>query len=287
MNCKDVSVNCWPFSPGTPSHRLGEEVRRLTKVENFDLAVVLGSGWNEAFKLGDILAVFDYSDWSCFPVGQVAGHAGRLIAVRYSSWNLLFFSGRFHCYQGLSAFEATFPVRLAASLGCPRILLTCATGGVNPAYLPGDFMLVEDHLNFLGDNPLRGLPGNTFVDMVDAYQTEVYTKLIEDPRSNMTLRRGILAAMSGPSYETPAEVRFLSSLGVDVVSMSTVPEVIMARYLGMQVAAVAFVSNLAAGLASGALSHEEVLNCGAEHSFLFPVLIRNFVDAWQKVSKLR
>ncbi len=279
-----MSVTCWPFSPGSPAARLGEEIRRQTQVENFDLAVVLGSGWNEAARLGETLGVFDYSDWPCFPGDQIAGHAGQLIAVRYSSWNILFFSGRFHCYQGLSAFEATFPVRLAASLGCPRILLTCATGGINPDYQPGDFMLVDDHLNLLGENPLRGLPGNTFVDMVDAYQTEVYAKLIEDANSNMTLHRGILAAMSGPSYETPAEVRFLSSAGVDVVSMSTVPEVIMARYLGLQVAAVAFVSNLAAGLSHVSLSHEDVLDCGAEHAFLFPLLVRNLADAWREVS---
>jgi purine-nucleoside phosphorylase len=283
VNCKNVSATSWPFSSGDPGARLGEEVRRLTKVENFDLAVVLGSGWNEAATLGETLGVFDYSDWPCFPCGQVAGHAGQLIAVRYSSWNILFFSGRFHCYQGLSAFEASFPARLASSLGCPRILLTCATGGINPAYRPGDFMLVDDHLNLLGDNPLRGLSGNTFVDMVAAYQSDVYTKLLEGDCSKMTLHSGVLAAMSGPSYETPAEVRFLSTTGADVVSMSTVPEVIMARYLGLQVAAVAFISNVAAGLSSVALSHEDVLDCSDEHSFLFPLLIRNFVDAWQAV----
>jgi purine-nucleoside phosphorylase len=282
-----VSATSWPFSTGDPGVRLGEEVRRLTKVDNFDLAVVLGSGWSEAATLGETLGVFDYSDWPCFPCGQIAGHAGQLIAVRYSSWNILFFSGRFHCYQGLSAFEASFPVRLASSLGCPRILLTCATGGINPAYRPGDFMLVEDHLNLLGDNPLRGLSGNTFVDMVDAYQSDVYAKLLEGDCSKMTLHRGALAAMSGPSYETPAEVRFLSATGADVVSMSTVPEVIMARYLGLQVAAVAFISNVAAGLSSVALSHEDVLDCGVEHSFLFPLLIRNFVDAWQTVPDRR
>jgi len=148
-------------------------------------------------------------------------------------------------------------------------------------------MLVDDHLNLLGDNPLRGLSGNTFVDMVDAYQSDVYANLLEGDCSKMKLHRGVLAAMSGPSYETPAEVRFLSTMGVDVVSMSTVPEVIMARYLGIQVAAVAFVSNFAAGLSSVALSHEDVLDCGAEHSFLFPLLIRNLVDAWQTVSARR
>jgi purine-nucleoside phosphorylase len=282
-----VSATSWPFSPGGPGARLGEEVRRQTKVENFDLAVVLGSGWNEATTLGETLGAFDYSDWSCFPCGQIAGHAGQLIVVRYSSWNILFFSGRFHCYQGLSAFEASFPVRLASSLGCPRILMTCATGGINPVYRPGDFMLVEDHLNLIGDNPLRGLSGNTFVDMADAYQSDVYAKLLEGDCSKVKLHLGVLAAMSGPSYETPAEVRFLSTMGADVVSMSTVPEVIMARYLGLHVAAVAFISNVAAGLASVTLSHEDVLDCGVEHSFLFPLLIRNFVDAWQTVPDRR
>ena len=287
MNYKIVSATSWPFSPGDPGARLGAEVRRLTKIDNFDLAVVLGSGWSEAATLGETLGAFDYSGWPCFPCGQIAGHAGQLVAVRYSSWNILFFSGRFHCYQGLSAFEASFPVRLASSLGCPRILMTCATGGINPVYRPGDFMLVEDHLNLIGDNPLRGLSGNTFVDMVDAYQSDVYAKLLEGDCSKMNFHRGVLAAMSGPSYETPAEVRFLSTMGADVVSMSTVPEVIMARYLGLQVAAVAFISNVAAGLSSVALSHEDVLDCGVEHSFLFPLLVRNFVDAWQTVPDRR
>jgi purine-nucleoside phosphorylase len=280
-------VTSWPFSSADSGSRLVAEVRRLTEVASFDLAVVLGSGWNEAATLGKTLGVFDYSEWSCFPCGQIAGHAGQLIAVRYSSWNILFFSGRFHCYQGLSAFDASFPIRLASSLGCPRVLMTCATGGINPSYRPGDFMLVDDHLNLIGDNPLRGLSGNTFVDMVDAYQSDVYAKFLQGDCNKMKLHRGVLAAMSGPSYETPAEVRFLSTMGADVVSMSTVPEVIMARYLGLQVAAVAFISNVAAGLSNVALSHEDVLHCGVEHSSLFPVLIRNFVDAWQTLPEHR
>jgi purine-nucleoside phosphorylase len=279
-----VSAISWPFNSGDSGARLVAEVRRLTKVDNFDLAVVLGSGWNEAANLGKTIGIFDYADWSCFPNGQIAGHNGQMVAVQYSSWNILFFCGRFHCYQGLSAFEAAFPIRLAASLGCPRLLLTCAAGGVNPEYRPGDFMLVDDHLNLLGDNPLRGLPGNIFVDMVDAYHQEVYEKLLERDLGKMKLHRGVLAAMSGPSYETPAEIRFLSTAGADVVSMSTVPEAIMARYLGMQVAAVAFVSNFAAGLCEGALSHEDVLDCGAEHSSLFPRLVRHLADVWQEVA---
>jgi len=278
-----VSETSLGFRPGDSADQLVKEVRRQTQIENFDLAVVLGSGWHGAAQLGETLGVFEYCDWPCFPAGQIAGHGGQLIAVQTPSCKILFFSGRFHCYQGLSAFQAAFPVRLASSLGCSRILLTCATGGVNRTYRPGDFMLVEDHLNLLCDNPLRGLPGNTFINLAGMYQQDVYEKLLSREPDDLTLHRGVLAAMPGPSYETPAEIRFLERAGIDVVSMSIVPEAIMARYLGMQVAAVAFVANYAAGLGP-AVSHEDVLNCGVEHAHSFAALIRLFVDAWQDVN---
>ncbi len=272
------------YNPGDSGDQLVKKIRSLTQVENFDLAVVLGSGWSGAFQLGKTLGVIEYSDWDCFPAGQIAGHGGQLVAVQYSSWNILFFVGRFHCYQGLSAFQAAFPVRLAASLGCSRILLTCATGGINRTYRPGDFMLVEDHLNLLGDNPLRGLSGDIFIDLVGTYQQNVYDNLLSRDTGNIVLHRGVLAAMPGPSYETPAEIRFLEIAGVDVVSMSTVPEAIMARYLGMQVAAVAFVANYAAGLSPDTLSHQDVLDCSTEHACLFPSLVRLFIDVWQEIN---
>lgn len=284
MNYKTVSKNSWAFDPGDPGDLLAREVRGLIQGGDFDLAVVLGSGWAEAARMGRLLGSYDYRDWPCFPGGQVAGHSGRLLAVEYSSWKILCFAGRFHCYQGLSAFQAAFPVRLASALGCPRVLLTCATGGVNRAYRPGDFMLVEDHLNMLGDNPLRGLAGETFIDLVGTYQQQVYDALLAGDAGAMVMHRGVLAAMPGPSYETAAEIRFLASAGADVVSMSTVPEAIMARYLGMQVAAVAFVANCAAGLSPTALTHQEVLACGSQHAHLFPRLVAQFIAAWQVVN---
>ena len=279
-----MSATSWAFNPGDSGDQLVKAIRVLTQTENFDLAVVLGSGWDKAAQIGETIGVFEYSDWPCFPVGQIAGHSGQLLAVQFSSCKILFFSGRFHCYQGLSAFQAAFPVRLAASLGCSRVLLTCATGGINRAYQPGDFMLVEDHLNLLGDNPLRGLPGNTFIDLAGMYQQKVYDALERRGTDCLRLHRGVLAAMPGPSYETPAEIRFLQAAGIDVVSMSTVPEAIMARYLGMQIAAVAFVANYAAGLSPVAVSHQDVLDCGAEHAHLFPFLVRLFIEAWQDVT---
>lgn len=279
-----MSEKSWTSDSEDSVTLLVKTIRDLTRVENFDLAVVLGSGWKDAAQLGVTLGAFDYCDWPCFPAGQIPGHNGQLVAAQYSSCRILFFSGRFHCYQGLSAFQAAFPVRLASALGCTRILLTCATGGVNKDCHPGSFVLVEDHLNLLGDNPLRGLSGDTFVDLTGLYQTKVYDAFDRRVTDELVLRRGVLAAMSGPSYETPAEVRFLDSVGIDVVSMSTVPEAIMARYLGMQVAAVAFVANYAAGTHPVAVSHKDVLDCGAEHAHLFPLLIRHLVDAWQEVS---
>ena len=284
MNCKTVSETSLASKPETSVEQLVKEVRKQTQVECFDLAVVLGSGWAEAAKLGETLGIFEYSDWPCFPAGQIAGHGGQLIAVRAPACNILFFSGRFHCYQGLSAFQAAFPARLAAHLGCSRILLTCATGGINRAYRPGDFMLVDDHLNLLGDNPLRGLAGNTFIDLTGMYQGKVYDHVRAHSTADLVLHRGVLAALSGPSYETPAEIRFLAAAGADVVSMSTVPEAIMARYLGLQVAAVAFVANYAAGLCPVAVSHKEVLACGAEHAHMFPAMIRLFAEAWQSLN---
>lgn len=280
---RNVSAASWPFKPGEPASLLIAEIRRQTGVERFDLAVVLGSGWKDVAHSGRTLGVFDYADWPCFPAGHVAGHGGQLIAAKHSSWNLLFFSGRFHCYQGLSAFQAAFPVCLSAAMGCPRILLTCATGGINPVYQPGEFMLVEDHMNFLGDNPLRGLGGDTFIDLAGMYQRKLYKRVTEVTPPGMILHRGILAAMPGPSYETPAEIAFLAQAGADVVSMSTVHEAIMARYLDLEVAAVAFVANPAAGLKNVRLTHDDVLSCSAEHAELFPVLARLLVDSWQSL----
>lgn len=279
-----MSKRSWPFDGEDPGVRLVGEVRRLTGVVDFDLAIVLGSAWSEGACLGEPLGGFAYHDWPCFPADQIAGHGGKLVAVRHSGWNILVFTGRFHCYQGLSAYAAAFPVRLAAALGCPRILLTCATGGVNRTYQPGDFMLVEDHLNLLGDNPLRGLPGDVFVDLVATYQQDVYDRLMRHADDELILHRGVLAALAGPSYETPAEIRFLAAAGIDVVSMSTVHEAIMARYLGLQVAAVAFIANRAAGLSPVAMSHQDVLACGSRHAHLFPRLIGHFVAAWQDVA---
>jgi len=282
VNCKVVSKKSWAFDPGEPADQLVQKIRQESGIEDFDLGIILGSGWSCASQVGDTIATYDYAEWPCFPSSRIAGHSGLLTVAKFSSWNLVIFSGRFHCYQGLSAYQAAFPVRLASALGCPRILLTCATGGINQQLAPGSFMLVDDHINLLGDNPLRGFSGDSFVDMTNAYHLNVYERILGREIPGLSLNRGILAAMPGPSYETPAEIRFLQNAGADVVSMSTVHETIMARYLDIQVAAIAFVANAAAGTGPEVLSHQDVLRCSTENARFFPILVHQFIECWQE-----
>jgi purine-nucleoside phosphorylase len=244
--------------------------------------VILGSGWGGVSESGELIAEFSYADHEdLFPL-TIEGHPGQLRIIKLNRWYLAVFAGRFHCYQGLSAFEASLPVRLASALGCRRLLLTCATGGINETYEPGDFMYVSDHLNLLGDNPLKGLSESPFVDLTHLYNQEFSATLSRySAGQHINLHTGVLAAMSGPSYETPAEIRMLAMLGADVVSMSMVHEAIMACYLDLEVVGLALVANPAAGLSDEAISHEDVLACGSSASYNSQLLFSKIVELWQ------
>ena len=278
-----MTVQPWEFDPLSSAQTLISAIRqRVCGDDNLSHAVILGSGWNEVFSQQQVVATFNYHDWPCFPASQIKGHSGRLQIVRLGERTLLVFSGRFHCYQGLTAFQSAFPVRLASALGCSRLLLCCATGGVNPAYTAGDYMLVGDHLNLLGDNPLRGLNGQIFIDLGGLYHTAFFEPLSADlNEEGIRLHLGVLAAMPGPSYETPAEVRMLRSLGADVVSMSVAPEAIMASNLGLGVAAVALIANPAAGLSSHPICHDDVLECGRNAEQRSTILLQKLLDLWE------
>lgn len=258
-----------------------ESLRRMAGEEPFEVAVVLGSGLGEAVALEEEAAALSYGDYSCFPSLTIAGHSGRLLAGTLNRRRVLVFQGRFHLYQGLDAWQVTFPVRLAGELGCRRLLLTNASGGISPGYRPGDFMFVADHLNLMGDNPLRGLPGNTFIDLGQLYRRDLFQPLAGFGREQgIALHLGILAGMTGPSYETPAEIRALEALGADAVSMSTLPEAIMAGFLGMEVVALCLIANRAAGLSPSSLSHEEVLDAGRRGARQLSLLIRYLTTIW-------
>lgn len=211
-------------------------------------AVVLGSGFG---PLAEILNAEQRIAYSAIPglAGCSApGHAGELIVARHGRIPILAFAGRLHLYEGLTADEVVAPIALARALGCDRVLLTCAAGATTEALAPGSILLIEDHLNMMGTNPLLGIPSverdPRFLALPDAYDVRGLARAEALAAAQaLPLRRGVLAALPGPSYETPAEYRALARLGADAVSMSIVLETIAARYLGLRVLALAIIAN--------------------------------------------
>ncbi len=229
--------------------------------------VILGSGLAAVADGLARAAVIAYDEIPGFPAARVAGHPGRLVVGELvldgRTVAVAAMQGRVHAYEGWSAADVAFGARVLCGLGVRSLLLTNAAGGVNPSFAPGDLVRIVDHLNLSGVNPLIGENderiGPRFPDLSDAYDPVLGTLLDEAAGSaGVSLHKGVYACMLGPSYETPAEVRMLRALGADLVGMSTVHEVVAARHMGVPVAALSVVTNLAAGLARKALSHEEV-----------------------------
>jgi purine-nucleoside phosphorylase len=239
-------------------------IRRRSKLRPA-LALVLGSGFQCLVPHIEVEREFPFTELPGFPPVGVQGHGGALIAGRFAGAPVFVLTGRAHFYEGHDMARATFPVRALAELGVKDLLLTNAAGGINPRFKAGDFMLLTDHINFMGVNPLRGpcAPGGErFVSLTRTYSPALAATMAKAAKSaRIALRRGVYIAVSGPSYETPAEIRAFARLGADAVGMSTVPEAIVARQCGLNVAALSCITNLAAGLGSnGELSHAEVLD---------------------------
>jgi purine-nucleoside phosphorylase len=231
------------------------------------LGMVLGSGFQQALTHLDVAREFAYGQLPGFPTVGVTGHAGRLVIGTFDKIPVLALKGRAHYYEGVEMERLTFPVRVLAELGIRTLLLTNAAGAINRAYRSGDFMALEDHINFMGANPLRGpaLPGlPRFVDLTRVYDR----RLIEVARtaakkSKLRLHKGVYMAVSGPNYETPAEIRAYRRLGADAIGMSTVPEAIVARQCGLAVAGISCITNKAGGdEKAGVLVHQDVLAMG-------------------------
>ncbi len=232
-----------------------------------EVFIVLGSGLGGlADALPDGISI-PFREVPGFPDSGVEGHAGRYLAGELEGCRVLMQAGRFHFYEGYPAELVVAPMRIAAALGARVAILTNAAGGVNRALTPGTLMLIEDHLNLQGRNPLMGkaLPGEPrFPDMTEAYDPILRKMALEVAvEAGVELRRGVYAALTGPTYETPAEVRMVAILGGDAVGMSTVPEVIVARARGLRVLAFSLITNAAAGIGGELLSHDEVLEVGA------------------------
>lgn len=232
-----------------------------------DVGVVLGSGLGAFAERLEGATVVPYAEIPGFPVARVAGHAGRLVVGRLPTPHgpcvVAAMQGRVHMYEGWSAEEAAFGVRVLAGLGVRALLLTNAAGGVNPAFAPGDLVRITDHLNLTGQNPLAGenddKVGPRFPDLSAAWDPGLAALLdAAAAATKVGLKQGVYAGLLGPSYETPAEVRMLRTLGADLVGMSTVVEAIAARHMGVKLAGLSVVTNLAAGLAPAPLSHRDV-----------------------------
>ena len=232
------------------------------------LAVVLGSGLGHLADELEDAATVSFADVPGFPPATVPGHTGTFVAGRLDGAEVLFQRGRYHVYEGHPPDVVAAPVRVAATLGVESLVLTNAAGGVRPSLEPGDLVLLDDHINLQARSPLVGLAedGETrFPDMSEPYDPALRRlTLTAAVDLGIDLERGVYAAMLGPSYETAAEVRMLARLGADVVGMSTVPEVLVARARGLRVLALSVVTNRAAGLGGGPLSHEEVVAVGRE-----------------------
>jgi purine-nucleoside phosphorylase len=250
--------------------------------------IVLGSGLGAFAESLDNAVTLSYSEIPHLPQATVIGHSGKLVIGRCQGVAVAVMAGRFHYYEGYSMEEVTFPIRIAGVAGFQNIIITNAAGGVNPNFQPGDFMIIEDHINLIGANPLRGANdermGARFPDMSEVYNGS-FRALAERAGLNMGLRmqRGVYAAVGGPSYETPAEIRMLRQLGADAVGMSTVPEAITARHMGMKVLGLSCISNLAAGLKKGELNHQEVLDTSANVSNKFVELLCRIVQQIESV----
>jgi purine-nucleoside phosphorylase len=244
------------------------------------LAIVLGSGFDHVLAELRAPEKISYAKIPGFPRPTVDGHAGDCYFGYLGESPVLILSGRAHFYEGHAMAAVTFPIRTLAAFGIKGLLLTNAAGGIHPAFQAGDFMVLTDHINFMGANPLRGpaVAGRErFLDLTQTYDQDLQARLLRAGNvGQLKLRRGVYLAVSGPSYETPAEIRAFARLGADAVGMSTVPEALVARHCGLRVAAVSCITNLAAGRTGHALAHAEVLEMAARVKVAGAGLIKNF-----------
>lgn len=249
--------------------RVMEAVRFIQKTSPDPplIGLVLGSGLGEFADRVSGRTAFAFDDIPHFKGASVAGHASRLVLGRVGPVPVAILQGRIHYYEGHEIGDVVFPVRVLAKLGAQSLLLTNAAGGIRPSFRPGDLMIIRDHINLTGMNPLRGVNderlGPRFPDMSAAYDPafqDILAAALEE--IGRTPHRGVYAGLSGPSYETPAEIRMLASLGADAVGMSTVSEAICARQMGLRLAGISCITNLAAGLSARPLDHREVIETG-------------------------
>jgi len=242
------------------------------------VGIILGSGLgNLVGQITDQISI-DYRDLPHFPESTVVGHAGRLVIGRIGATVVMAMQGRFHYYEGHDMRTVAFPIAFMKQFGARMLVVSNSAGGINERFTPGDLMLITDHINLFATNPLIGLNderlGPRFPDMTEAYSPRLIAEADKAAKSlGMSFRRGVYAGVSGPCYETAAEIRYLQRGGADAVGMSTVPEVIAARYLGLEVLGISCITNMATGIAKVRHSHEAVVKTANEAAERFCAVV--------------
>src|ERR1700752_2842298 len=272
---------------GTSVYERAEKVARIvrsrTKLEP-RIAIVLGSGLGGFADEFEEAVGIPYEEIPGFPRSTAQGHAGRLVIGTVDEVPVMAMQGRVHFYEGYSLEQVTFPIRTFKLLGVKTLILTNASGGINVQLSQGALMVISDHLNLMGVNPLRGPNddrfGPRFPDMSAVYAPELQEIVIEEAKTSVVeARRGIYGALSGPSYETPSEIHLLRNLGADAVGMSTVPEAIVARHMGLEVLGISCITNMAAGITDALINHDEVMATGDRVRATFTELLRRVIGA--------
>lgn len=246
-----------------------------------DIAVVLGSGLGELPEDYECIKI-PYQNIPNFHKSTIEGHKGQLCFCEINGKKVVMMQGRYHFYEGYSMSDITFPIKVFKKMRIKTIILTNAAGSLNQKINVGDLMLINDHLNLMGTSPLIGKNddnlGQRFPDMSEVYNKELQEKVFAAAKScNIEIKSGVYAAMTGPNYETPAEVKMLCTLGADAVGMSTAPEAIIANYCGMNVIGISCITNYAAGVSKNKLSHQEVLDCTEKVKEKFKTLIKTII----------
>lgn len=251
--------------------------------KKIDLAIILGTGLGSLVNSLDNKLIIKYEDIPEFPVSTVAGHAGELIIGNIKEKCVIAMNGRFHYYEGYSMEMVTFGIRVIKALGIRDIIITNAAGGMNPDFEAGDLMIIEDHINFMGTNPLIGKNheelGPRFPDMSEAYNRELII-LAEKSAEELgyKIKKGVYAAVTGPNYETPAELRMLRLLGGDAVGMSTVPEVIAANHMSMRVLGISCITDMAIADNLEPLDHKKVLETANKAQIKFVSIVKMIIE---------
>lgn len=251
------------------------------------IAIIMGSGLSAVDEILSGSTRVHYVSIPHFPVPKVAGHRGQVVFGKVNNLRVVVFEGRVHYYEGNTMEEVTFCTRVIGQMGAHTLILTNASGAINPNFARGHLMVITDHINLIGANPLSGPNedrwGPRFLDQTEVYDPQLRTKLKEAGQyCGIHLCEGVYVAMAGPTYETPAEIRYLRTIGADAVGMSTVPEAIVARHMGIRVAGLSMLANVAAGTTGKPINHDEVLDMATQMNADLGMLLQRFFDTYEQ-----